>query len=676
MIYRAPLGCKAPALARTLNRTLFLLLPVCLCSGGNEVAVALPDQSLEDLMSMQVTSVARKKQVLSRAAAAVYVVTQDDIRRSGATSIPEALRMVPGLFVGQIDSSKWAISARGMAGRFSNKMLVLIDGRSIYTSLYSGVWWDQNDVMLEDVDRIEVIRGPGGTMWGANAVNGVINIITKPVANTQGVKASATAGTQDRGIGAVRYGGRIGEKIGYRIFSKYSNRGKQFSGGSPSNDDWSASRGGGRMEYEMNPRDLFTVQGDAFQGRSGQQIYPTFPAIDRRLMRSDTAYNTGGYGMGRWDRTYSDRSDLALQGYFYQENRSEGMATIQSTTLDLDFQHRIAAGSRNDVLWGFGIRTVHDQIGAGAMMALPLFSPASRTDELFSTFLQDDLALLPNVLTLTVGAKFQHNTYSGFNAQPNIRLLWTPSKRHSLWSAVSDAVRTPSRRDSDLQMAFPLPGPYPMTGLLSGSREFGNETVRAYEVGWRWQVNPRISFDVAGYLNSYRDLQFVEPGQLQVLVGPPYQVIVPFTFRNGRRETTRGAEISANWKMRRDLSLLLNYTYHDPGEDSPPPDSPRLGTGGFDQFPHHQSQSRVSWDFRRGKSIDLTFYAVSPMRDIAIPGYLRSDLRVATHAGENTEWSVGFQNMFRAHHAEFLAEDYVRTLQARRSIYLRCVWGQ
>ncbi|MCP5113239.1 MAG: TonB-dependent receptor, partial [bacterium] len=463
--------------------------------------------SIEELGSVERCSVARRRRKLSETAAAVYVLSSEDIRRSGATSIPDALRMVPGLHVAQIDANKWAISSRGFNGRFANKMLVLIDGRSVYTNLSSGVYWDQNDVLLEDVERIEVIRGPGATMWGANAVNGVINVITRSAAEAQGVLLAVGAGNADRASAVTRYGSQAGENVHYRTQLKWFNRRQGADqDGIQRPDAESMVRGGGRFDWAVSERDELSVHGDAYRGGARQMIFPNYPLSELAPAELDTVDMSGGYALGRWERHLSDRSDLAFQSSYSEERRMEEFGGGGFRTLDLDFQHRSAAGSRHDLVWGAGFRRIVDRLDKGRAP----FDPDRRRDNLYGTFVQDDITLIPDALIVTLGSKFQHNAYSGFEIQPSARALWKPNHHQGVWGAISRAVRTPSRFLHDLSLDFRLPGgPLPMTGRLMGSDEVQSESVVAVEAGYRHRINQRVGIDVAVYHNDYDRLATV-----------------------------------------------------------------------------------------------------------------------------------------------------------------------
>src|ERR1700682_2366852 len=406
----------------------------------------LTQMSLEELMNEPVTSVSKKEQKLSQVAAAIFVINQEDIRRSGALNIPDLLRMVPGLDVAQINANTWAISARGFNHQFADKLLVLIDGRAVYTPTYGGVSWDRQDVPLQDIERIEVIRGPGATVWGANAVNGVINVITKQAKDTQGGLVTAGGGTQDQAFGTTQYGGKIGADASYRVFTKYLDyHDLPDLAGRDSNDGWHLLHGGFRVDGSLSRNDSLTAQGDIYSGSKGaviEHIASISPPVNENVQK--IAGLSGGNILGRWNHVLSNGSDTTVQVYFDRYVRS-GPSTLEArNTVDFDFQQHRLLGSRQDLVWGAGYRRSADRIVGTIDHA---FVPADQTIQLFSAFVQDEITLAPERVFLTIGTKLEHLDITGFELEPSIRMTWTPSARHTLWAAVADAARTPDRND-------------------------------------------------------------------------------------------------------------------------------------------------------------------------------------------------------------------------------------
>ncbi len=468
---------------------------------GSSTIGELKQLNVEDLMNVEVTSVSRHPEKLLEAASAIQVITQEDIRRSGATSIPEALRLADNLQVAQKNSHDWAISARGFNTDLGNKLLVMIDGRTVYTPLYSGVFWDVQDYLLEDIDRIEVISGPGGAQWGANAVNGVINIITKSAADTQGVYAEAGGGSQPRDFAGARYGGQLGPDTAYRVYGKYFDRGDEvLANGEPESDAWRQSRAGFRIDSQASARDKLTLQGDVYDGSENEQT-------------GGASGVSGANVLGRWGRTLSEDSDLSLQSYLEQTHLSDpvpplvlaglqfgpaGVFFDDLTTYDVDFQHRFRLSERERITWGLGYRYTHDADVNAPGLGL---SPAVLDQNLYSAFVQDEVRLRSN-LSFTLGTKLEHNDYTGFEFEPDARLSWILNPSQSLWTAVSRAVRTPSRIDTDLTEGTP-----PYLEVLKGSSDFTSEALIAYELGYRAQLNSQITTSVSTFYNQYNDVR-------------------------------------------------------------------------------------------------------------------------------------------------------------------------
>ncbi len=408
----------------------------------------LAAMNIEDLMNIEVTSVSNKEQKMSQVATAMFVITQEDIGRSGATNLPDLLRMVPGVDVAQINANTWAISARGFNHQFSDKLLVMIAGRTVYTPILGGAYWDTQDFPLEDIDRIEVIRGPGATVWGANAVNGVINILTKKAGDTLGTLVTGGGGTQDQAFGTVQYGGAIKGNTSYRVFTKYLDH-NHFSGlpGQDAADGWHLLHGGFRADGSPSPKDSLTVPGDLYAGREGasiDHIVSFSPPDNENATRR--ANLSGGNVLHRWNHIFSDRADTTLQFYFDRYTRSGPESHEVRNTFDLDFQHRMAWGGRQDLSWGAGYRRSADQTIGTIDQA---WVPATRTIQLYSTFVQDEITLIPNRIFITVGTKLEHSDFTGFELEPSARVTWTPSDRQKFWTSVSEAARTPARNDAD-----------------------------------------------------------------------------------------------------------------------------------------------------------------------------------------------------------------------------------
>ncbi len=659
-----------------------LLLALALPAHGQQKPGGLTDLSMEDLMSIQVSSVSKKDQKISQAAAAIFVITQDDIRRSGATTIPDLLRMVPGVDVAQINANNWAVSARGFNAQFSDKLLVLIDGRAVYTPLLAGVNWDTQDVPLEDIDRIEVIRGPGATLWGANAVNGVINIMTKKAAETQGGLVSAGSGTEQQAMSTAQYGGKIGQGGSYRVFSKYLDD-THFPdpNGQNAQDDWHLLRGGFRMDQNISQKDSLTVQGDLYTGREGASIIHIFsidpPVTDNLFTHTGLS---GGNVLGRWTRAQSKRSDTTLQIYFDNYTRTGPEADETRNTFDLDFNHHLAWGNRHDWVWGGGYRRSATQSVGTIDQA---FVPANQTLQLFSSFVQDQITLRPDRIFLTLGSKLEHNDYDGFQLQPNARLAWTPSSHHTFWTAVSRASRSPSRKDGDLVAAlaaFPDPGGSntPVEVILYGNPRIKSEHVVAYEAGYRAQPGARISVDISTFFNVYDHVRSAEPGTPFLQTTPaPARTVVPLLSANELHGTTAGFEISANYKPVKHWSLspgysLLTAHLHASAISQDTTTAPHLEGSS----PRHQAQLRSHLEIWRGVAWDAAAYFVDRLPAQLVPAYTRADTQLSWQNKHGLTVSLVGQNLVRDRHVELLdALTLVNPSLVKRSAYAKITWS-
>jgi iron complex outermembrane receptor protein len=632
--------------------------------------------SIEELMNVEVTSVAKRPQRLADAAAAVFVITQEDIRRSGASSIPEALQMVPGLEVARIDENKWAIGSRGFNGRFDNKLLVLIDGRSVYTPLFSGVYWNIQDVMLEDVDRIEVIRGPGATLWGANAVDGVINIITKPAQATQGALVVAEGGTEERTAESVRYGGKLGNSAFYRIYSKYFDWEPSIDAtGKTANDGWNAVRAGFRVDTKSSGPNSLTVQGDLYQSTYNETL--TIPSLNPPY--STTFPNDGDYAggnlLGRWNHSFS-RSSTSLQMYFDQTNvLDNSLFTDHESVYDIDFQHDIHVGESQELVWGLGYRSIQDSNGSSFTVSL---QPSHSSLNQFSSFVQDEVSFFDRRLRVTVGSKFEHNDFTGFEFQPNVRMLANIDKNQSVWAAVSRAVRTPALTEEGLRLneavvppgAPPFFSPLPVAEAIFGSKQFDSEDLLAYEFGYRVQVAKSLSLDIATFYNNYSNLRSAEPGQPFVEGNPaPSDIVYPFVASNKMGGGTYGVEPFVEWKILPKWRLLGSYSYLqmdiaknknslDPTADNPNGQSPR-----------HQFFVQSSIDLPKHFEQDLSLRYVDKLPSLNIPSYYSLDFHLGWRPDTHFELSLVGRDLLNSQHLEFIPE-FINTTptEMRRTI--------
>jgi iron complex outermembrane recepter protein len=537
-----------------------------LASLSTALVAQVPDSSvadlstldLEELAHVRVTSAARRPETLGNSSAAITLISHEDIRRSGAANLPEALRLLPGLAVFQAGTRDWAVSARGFHQQSSNKMLVLIDGRVIYSPIFAGVFWEMQRVPLEDVDRIELIRGPGAALWGANAVNGVINVVTRPAGETAGGFAAATAGSNDQAQVDLRYGGGAGQRGAARAYALASTEGaSDRPAGGSSADDWQFGQGGFRADFNQGDN-LFTVQGDGYVGGGGQQLVLPAPAPPFVSLVREDLDGHGGNFLGRWSRRFSIRSEFALQAYadYAVRRQPSQFGRIGVTTIDFDFQHHFGLGRRHDILWGLGYRLISDEVSGAFPVA---FDPSKRDINLVTGFVQDEVAVIRERLALNLGAKFEHNSYTGFELQPTARLLWTPSLNTTVWAAVSRAVRTPSRIDSDLRLVAQVIDAPPITRIEAlGSDTLEAEALIAYEAGYRVVPHAHLSLDVSAYYHDYNRLRSLAPGP-PVLDGSV--VVVPFIVGNDAHARSYGGTASATVRASSRWGIRASYTY-------------------------------------------------------------------------------------------------------------------
>ena len=633
--------------------------------------------SMEDLMNLQVTSVSKRTQKVADAAAAIFVITQEDIRRSGATSIPEALRLVPGLEVARIDQNKWAIGSRGFNGRFDNKLLVLIDGRSVYTPLFSGVYWNVEDVMLEDVDRIEVIRGPGATLWGANAVDGVINVITRKAKATQSAVVTAGGGTEERAAGGVRYGGKLGDNTYYRAYTKYFDWGPSvYPSGMTAHDGWDSLRGGFRADWTPAGANSLTLQGDVYRTRFDETLTTaSLSAPYSNTFPNDGQY-TGGNILGRWNHT-SERSSMSLQMYYDNTTISDhSLFGDHQNILDIDFQHGFHVGDSQQFVWGLGYRSIHDKNNPSFTVSL---QPNQVTLNQFSTFLQDEISLVDNRLQITLGSKFERNEFTGFEIEPNARLLWNLTPNQSIWTAVSRAVRTPALTEEGLRLNSQVippgtpanPTPFPAVVAVFGSHQFNSEDLLAYELGYRVQVTSTLSLDVATFYNNYSNLRTAEPGAPFVEGSPaPTDIVIPFVAGNKMSGGTYGVELFADWKVVPKWRLVGSYSYlqmdihKNADSQDPTPDLPNGSS------PRHQWYLRSSVDLPKHFEQDTTLRFVDQLPSLNVPSYYSLDAHLGWRPVSRLELSIGGQNLLNNWHFEFMP-DFVNTSPTvvKRSIF-------
>lgn len=630
-------------------------------------------------MQTEVTTVSRTVSTVGKSPAAIFVITNDMIRRSGATNVPEVLRMAPGVEVARIDSNKYAITIRGFNNRFSNKLLVQIDGRTVYTPLFAGVYWDAQMVMLEDVDRIEVIRGPGATVWGANAVNGVINVISKTAGKTQGLFAQAGGGSYERDFGQVRYGGQSGD-LDYRFYGMYNNR----AGGEPTFapfepagfDSWRVGQAGFRMDFDPGRLgdDIFTLQGDFLNGKSGSRniIAAPLPPTFETLIDYDTPYSTQD-GIARWTHKIDDERDWTVQAWYDNSVRDvRGLNFLEHrNTFDLDIQNRFPIGDDHKIVWGGGYRSSNDRLDySSAPLTTISFSDDSVSLRQYSYFVQDTINLHQEEWFLTLGSKFQHYTYSDFEYQPTARLLYAPDERHSVWGAVSRAVRLPSRAEETLRLTLPTPfdAPVPVFAFINSNGNLLSEELLAWEIGYRAQPIDAFSWDLATFYNQYDNLIVFANGAPIIT---PFGVLASQTAANGASAESYGFELAASYEFSSDWTVRLAYSYisifvhPNTGVSGPGLEDAEI------QVPNNQLYLQSSWNPNERWQVDLIGRYVDALNHGEIPSYFAGDARLAYQWQPSAELFLVGRNLFDRDHPEFFNDGAVGglTTNVRNEIY-------
>lgn len=636
-----------------------------------------PDMKLEDLvkqdvvvpaLSTVVTTVDRQVSTVGRSPAAIFVITPEMIKRSGARSLPEALRMAPGIDVAKIDSDTWAISARGFNARFGNQLLVQIDGRVVYNATFGGVFWNMQDVVLADIERIEVIRGPGTTAWGSNAVNGVINVITKKSGDTQGALVQSGGGDQEQNFNTVRYGGKNAEGVTWRVYGQQFDRNRGWSDDGI-NDSWHQQRGGFRVDYTPTKEDTITLQGDIFNGYGGERINNvaiTTPPFETTI--NDRSHFPGGNVLLRYAHVIDSETSWQVLSYFdrYRFNTVEFAET--RNTYNADFQYQFSPAERHHVIAGGFYRLSQDYTRGTFSFSL---NPASDATQWASLFAQDTMTLEEDRWYFTLGARLEQNTFGHFQVEPTARLLCLPSERQSLWFAVSRAVRNPTRVDAGIVSNSNVAQGLPLFFNLTGNPNLAPENVIAYEAGYRAAPADYFSWDVATFINDYQKLEGVASVGPPIFV-PPNLVLLPAMFANNMRalsygmETTATCQLSDTWRLFGSYSLLEMQAR---GADAT--SASRLNGSS----PHNQVYLRSSWDLSQDVCCDLIGRYVDRLSALQVPKYIEMDCRIGWHVRKNLEFSVVGQNLLDSHHLEFVDfQGGLASTQVRRGGYAMVSW--
>jgi iron complex outermembrane receptor protein len=630
--------------------------------------------SLAELGNVEVTTTSKEPEAVWKTPAAVFVITQDDIRRSGATSIPEVLRLAPGVEVAQVDSDHWSVGIRGFGAVLASKLLVLIDGRSVYTPLFAGVYWQAQATPLEDIDRIEVIRGPGGTIWGANAVDGIINIITKSAKDTHGGLASLGGGNVDQGTSGFRYGDSNGRGFNYRVYGMGFDRGGEFHPVGTNFDEWRLGQAGFRTDWDEGTRDTFTFQGDIYSEGAGEATTYALYSTPSQVNAFGTADLTGGNLLGRWKRVLNQGSDFQLQAYFDRTNHFEPEFGETRDTFDVDFLDHLTLPGQQNFLWGLGARVSPSNL----IQLVPSidFLPQHQTDLIYSGFLQDEIAFFNHRLSVTVGTKLEHNNYTGFEVQPSGRLLWNRTPRESLWGSVTRAVRTPSRLDTDVELTdFATVTPLPIYLRVSGNPKFQSEELIAYETGYRRLITAHCYVDVALFYNDYNDLYSFQVGAPFLEASPaPVHAIIPLLTSNGIQGNTKGFEVSPDWKPVKGWELRASYSYLDMELENKATSNDPTSVAGYNgSSPRHQVVIQSFVNLPRKLEFDQTYRYVSDLAAQTVASYQTMDTRFGWHINPELELSVGGQNLLQPHFAQF-GGDPGGPVEVKRSVYAKLVW--
>jgi iron complex outermembrane receptor protein len=642
--------------------------------GDQAIGEPLKQLSLADLGNVEVTTTSKEPEEVWKTSAAVFVITQDDIRRSGATSIPEVLRLAPGVEVAQVDADHWSVAIRGFGAVLASKLLVLIDGRSVYTPLFAGVYWQAQATPMEDIDRIEVIRGPGGTIWGANAVDGVINIITKNTKDTHGSMATLGGGNVDQGTSSVRYGGGNGRGFNYRVYGLGFVRGAGFHPTGPQFDEWRMGQTGFRTDWDRNTRDTFTLQGDIYREGAGNGTTYALYSPPSQVNAFATAELTGGNLLGRWKRVLNEGSDFQLQAYVDRTNHFEPEFGETRDTFDIDFLDHLTLPGQQNFLWGLGARVSPGNV----VQRVPTidFLPQHRTDLIYSGFVQDEIAFFNRRFSVTVGTKLEHNNYTGFEVQPSGRLLWNRTPRESLWASVTRAVRTPSRLDTDVELTdFATVTPLPIYLRVNGNPHFQSEKLVAYETGYRRLVTPHCYVDVALFYNQYNDLYSFQVGTFFLETSPaPVHAVLPLLTSNGIHGTTKGFELSPDWKPVKGWELRASYSYLDMGLKNRASSNDPTSVAGYEgSSPRHQVVIQSFVNLPKKLEFDQTYRYVSALPAQTVGSYQTMDARFGWHITPELELSVGGKNLLQPHFAQY-GGDPGGLVDVKRSAYAKLVW--
>lgn len=642
---------------------LFILAIVHTNTSALAASVDLSKLSLKELTEIEVTLASKKSEPASEASAAVYVITSEDIKKSGMNSVPELLKMVPGIQVSRIDSSKWAIGSRGFAREFANKLLVLLDGRTIYHPMFSGVVWDENMVSPEDIERIEVIRGPGATLWGANAVNGIINIVTKKAEDSQGGLVSVGAGNFEKGFGTIRYGGSIGEDLYYKAYANgFLRDNTKNTNGKLNDSSWDVERAGFKSEWHKSEHEEVVFQGDGYVGAKNDTM-ETVPSLTTPFFastNSDHQYKSWNV-LGKYSNELSDTSKIDFQAYYDFISREFYPIKYDIHTIDFDFQHSMNLNARNELVWGLGYRNIFYSLEETNIFRFDN-SELETNKQLFSAFVQNKYSVIPEEVFLTIGSKFEHNDYTGFELQPNVRISWLPTEDQTLWAAISKAVRSPNRTEDSLTQI--VQGTSRGYVAFTPNKDFKSEELVAYEVGYRVQPRENLSFDIAAFYNDYNRLRTSE------LSGPMApDIAVTLKGNNGANARAYGFELAANWNVTEKWELAGSYSMleMDIGLEDGSRDT--ISRKDKNRAPKNMFNIRSSYDIADDIQLTNGLYFIDDLPGDGIPAHLRFDAQLAWKPLDNLELRLIGQDLLDDYHPEFGPAVYNLPTEIPRSIY-------
>ncbi|MEY2632226.1 MAG: hypothetical protein RIR00_880 [Pseudomonadota bacterium] len=624
--------------------------------GGTSLANETGDLatlSIEELLRTEVSSVLKVDGALAEAPAAISVLSREDIVRAGVQTLPDALRLVPGMNVAQIDGNKWAISARGFNGFFSTKLLVLVDGRSIYNSVYSGVFWDAADIPLDNIARIEVVRGPGATLWGVNAVNGVINIVTRNARQTQGGSASVSYGNMDRGTANLRWGDTNDNGVAWRVYSRSRSRDDQpLVGSSTGAGDTTENRlVGFRADSPVTDRDNWMLTGEAYEGRSGGAPAP----------QATTTRQHGEHLLGRALIHLEGDARLQIQSYIDHSWRKEveSGSVLDETKLDLDLQHIWGLSPQHRLISGGGIRQTRLSTTGSTNPANRLsFIPAASRQNITNLFIQDEWSLIPDQFKLVIGSKYEYSNTGGGAWQPSLRGIWTPNPLHTFWAAASRAVRSPNLMETSIRFTGILDSSnIPKT--IRGNPSFSSERMNSLEAGWRAQLSPTLIADLALYHNQYPRLQTGEADAGGVL-----------TYLNNAAGYVRGLELALDWQAAQQWQLRGGITLRNEALHYTEPPSPVGALIAFaNSAPQRQGFLRSRWDFGHRETLDLTWRTAAAIPAKGVPGYGSFDLRWARPLSQRSELALTARNLGGPNRREFGDQPFFIETQIRREVF-------